>query len=123
MKVVFWDRKNDRQVTNEELKPIKFVEYVVCCDPDEEGEATGRRICPISGFWVESYEEFLELCEQKMDMEMDWSKWIVDKRPKYLYPKEKLIACLGYKSEKCGEALNWDLTTTVNELVFLRLEV
>jgi len=36
---------------------------------------------------------------------------------------EEKIADLGYKSNSCPSSQNWDLYTSLNDLVFLRLEV
>ena len=35
MKVIFYDRKNKREVSNEQLMSINFVEVYMVCDSDE----------------------------------------------------------------------------------------
>ena len=87
MKAVFYDRKNKRQVTSEELMSTNLVEVYTVCDSEEfsSGKWHGQDIHP-------------------------------------LHYKERQIANLGYKSEKCPSHCNWDLYCRDEDLVFLRME-
>jgi hypothetical protein len=71
MKVLFWDRKNNRRVWNTELMPINFCETRVCEQDDQ------------------------------------------------YFSKEYCLANIGYKSIPHKKYRNWDLFTTVNDLIFL----
>jgi hypothetical protein len=53
--------------------------------------------------------------------ERSYGAWLGQKKePAYIH--EVLIADLAYRSEKCPKYMNHDLFTTINDLVFLRLE-
>ena len=86
MKAIFYDRKNKREVSSDQLNNINLVETYLTVDADEIN----------SGEW-----------DQK-------------KHKGYLH--ERKISDLGYKSENCGNHQNWDLHTSLVNLIFLRLE-
>lgn len=49
------------------------------------------------------------------------SEWQGRKKEKTFIDEEQ-VANLGYQSPKCPTSQNWDVYTTINDLVFLRLE-
>jgi len=81
LEAVFYDRKNDREVTNRQLCPINFVQDLAVIDDQERSMKY-----PIHGCFTLKLGEF------------------------------------GYKSENCDSFRNWDLWTTLNDLVFLRFD-
>lgn len=56
-----------------------------------------------------------------IDNEGAAGEWQGRKKQK-AFIKEDQIADLGYKSDKCPTSQNWDKHTTLNDLVFLRLQ-
>jgi len=123
LKVIFYDRKNNREVSNEQLMFINLVEYVAVGDKDDEFVPTGRRISPVTSesLSLDSFNEVQQALDPNFIGE-DWNMWKEEKTPKVLHLKEKLVSNLGYKSENCPNYQNWDLYTTIDSLVFLRFE-
>jgi len=116
MKAIFYDRKNKRDVSSDELHSTKVVREIAVGDSQDGYIPTGRRLRPETN---EPYtkEEFNTAVGQG-----DWELWPEEKTPRVLYLREDLISDLCYKSENCPSYCNWDLDTTINDLVFLRLE-
>jgi hypothetical protein len=115
MIAIFYDRKNKRNVTSDELMKINLKQDIAVIDTDDDMVATGRRINP------ESFEPEYRPNEKDPDYKI-WVTWEEEKTPLKIYHREESIAELGYKSEKCQKHCNWDLYTNLNDLVFLYLE-
>ena len=136
MKAIFYDRKNKREVTSEELKPTKLVHYLAVGDSDDDFIPTGRRLNPYSGEpmdensfnqakkegWLTNAEEVFKDKEDPIEGYYDFSTWKEELTPRHLILQETLLATLFYKSENCPKYLNGDLYTNENDLVFIRLE-
>ena len=128
MKAIFYDRRNKREVTSEELFATKLVQYVATGDNDDEYIPTGRRK---EKKWGESFTEeqferakkdgHFKQCGQD-DSEITWESLSLEMTPRVLYLTEQPVADLHYKSENCPSYINGDLYTTLNDLVFIRLE-
>ena len=125
LKAVFYDRKNKREVTSEELHPTRYVQSIAVGDRDDAMQPTGRKINPLTlePFTREQFDQALltEYFKDSGDPNPEWPSWSAEKTPTVLYLLEELIADLCYKSEKCPQHQNWDLHTTLSDLVFLRL--
>lgn len=92
MKVIFYDRKNKREVSNEQLMPAHvFESYAGVCD---EGMGPGTPLKKL----IEKYGEEM------------------------VYISTRQVAALGYKSDKCPSYMNYDLFCNDSDLVFLRTE-
>lgn len=124
MKAIFYDRKNKREVASDKIMRTRFVRYLATGD-DEETVPSGRRMDPDSYECLteEEFNKFVDRGFIPTENKDDWkNKWKPEYVAAYLHLSEELIADLCYKSEKCPEYNNWDLHTTLNDLVFLRLE-
>lgn len=92
MRVIFYDRKNRREVSNEELMQTHVMEsYAGVCD---EGMRPGTPLKELTAQYGE-------------DM---------------VFISRRRVASLGYKSDKCPDYQNWDLMCDDSDLVFLRTE-
>ena len=121
MKAIFYDRKNKREVSNDQLMPINLVEEYAGVDSDGPFVSTGLRL--VHGE-ILSEENFHEAKAKGFFKEeaLIWEKLPEVKNPKVFYPQSRQVSSLGYKSEKCSQHLNYDLHTNLENLVFLRLE-
>ena len=125
MKAIFYDRKNKRDVSSDELHSTKLIREIAVGDSQDESIPTGRRLRPETN---EPYtkEEFETAVDRghvvSLAVDLEWEMWPEEKTPRVLYLREDLISDLCYKSENCPSYCNWDLDTTINVLVFLRLE-
>lgn len=130
MKVIFYDRKNKREVSSEDLHSTKVIREIAVGDSNDDMVETGRRLCPITNeaFTLASFLDFIKTgkfkeWQQGREVKVeDWEHWKKEKTPCVLYLREQLISDLCYKSENCPSYCNWDLDTTLNDLVLLRLE-
>jgi hypothetical protein len=129
MIAVFYDRKNKREVNSKQLMSINLVQSLATGDSDDKMIATGRRYAYDSHGNFETPRTHKEFDQLASDDEFfrnagcpAWESLKEEKTPIVLYLKDQVIGEIGYKSEKCGEHQNWDLYTTLNDLVFLRLE-
>ena len=125
MKAIFYDRKNNREVTSEQLMPTNFIEHVAVGDPDDL-VPTGRRVCK------ETYQPFTR--EQFDDAKAkgqfryfdnenpNWEDLAQEMAPAVVYLREKKLGTLCYKSKDCPTHQNYDLHLMLSDLVFLRLE-
>lgn len=123
MKCIFYDRKNKREVSNEELSWTRLIQEIAVGDSQDDTVPTGRRICPKTSdtMTAEQFLKYYERRDQPLDLDV-WMSWQEEKTPRVLHLREELIADLCYKSEECPSYCNWDLHTTINDLVFLRFE-
>ena len=138
MIAVFYDRKNNRNVTNVELVRTKLIQEIAVVDSDDDFAPTGRRINPYSGECLSKTDFDFSLANgylayaadfHKSELKSipdedyyDFSKWKEEKTPIVVYPTEQLLADLAYKSDKCPSYCNHDVHTTITDLVFLYLE-
>jgi hypothetical protein len=130
MIAVFYDRKNRRNVTSDQLHSTKFVQMQAVGDDDDEFVPTGRRMAGWESFTREEFDRALADGHFKQPTIADdyppegptWEKLPEEKTPIVLYLKEHLIADLCYKSENCPSHHNWDLCCMISDLVFIRLE-
>lgn len=86
MIVLFYDRKNKRQVRSDELISIKLHRTIVVCD-DDELEWTGRRQNP---------ETFEYLGPEYRTQFQNWLNWEKEMVVKYPYPSMEKIGSFGY---------------------------
>lgn len=92
MRAIFYDRKNKREVANDQLVQAHvFESYAGVCD---EGFGPGTPL-----------KELIEKFGEEM-----------------VYISTRKVASLGYKSEKCPTYQNYDLMCNDSDLVFLRTE-
>ena len=92
MKVIFYDRKNRQEVSNEQLMNINLVRSFAAID--DEGYTPGTLVSKL----VEMYgDEVMVVATEK-------------------------IGSLGYKSKDCAPRCRWDLWCNESDLVFLRVE-
>jgi hypothetical protein len=93
MRVLFYDRKNQQEVWNDQLMDaVSFVEYYVAVD--DEGMPRGTPI-----------------------------KTLTDKYgPECTVIGERRVADFIYKSEWCPKHQNWDKWCNLSDLVVLRLQ-
>lgn len=125
MIAIFYDRKNKREVTSEQLMPTKYVEYVATGDNDDL-IPTGNRVHreSLEFFSKDEFESAKSSghFNQFDNKDPKWEEQLEEKTPRIIYLREKLIADLCYKSENCPSHRNWDLYTTIENLLLLRLE-
>lgn len=121
MKTIFYDRKNKRNVSSDELMSTKLVQQIAVGD-DQDVVPTGLRYHPITQEPL-SYEDFIELgkCDEGW-RNSAWETLRLEKVPRALQLTSQLLADLCYKSENCPSYVNGDLYCLTNDLVFLRLE-
>lgn len=118
MKVIFYDRKNKREVSNEELIPTRLIQNIAIIDDDDSLVPTGRRLTGRGDAYTkEEYFNFITVRELPL-----WEDMKIEKTPIVLHTREQLIADLFYRSETCPSYVNGDLYCTITDLVFLRLE-
>ncbi len=126
MKAVFYDRKNKREVSSEELKATRLVKSIAIGDDDDEKVPTGRRLSKHgTPFTKEQFDDSKEKGHFKQcgyDLEPTWESFKIERTPFVLHLVDEVIADLFYRSPECPKHINGDLYTTVNDLVFLRLE-
>jgi hypothetical protein len=89
---VFYDRRHKREVRSSQLCVTRLVVPLVAADPHD----------PPTKF------EF-DKPESEYDIPLMWSHDLV-------------IGDLGYRSPDCPNFKNWDMDTSINDLVFLRFE-
>ena len=89
---VFYDRRHGREVRSSELCVTRLVVPLIAANPHD----------PPTKF------EF-DTPESEYDTPLMWSHDLV-------------IGDLGYRSEDCPKFKNWDMDTSINDLVFLRFE-
>ena len=125
MKAIFYDRKNKREVSSDELHSTKLIREIAVGDSQDESIPTGRRLRPETNepYTTEEFETAVDRGHVvSLAVDLEWEMWPEEKTPRVLYLREDLISDLCYKSENCPSYCNWDLDTTINDLVFLRLE-
>jgi hypothetical protein len=128
MKAIFYDRKNKREVSSEELMSINFTQTFATVDSDDATVPTGRRICPESGERM-NFTQFADAFASGhfdqlafVNHTPDWYSWEEEKNPLALFQSEQQISSLGYKDDVCPDYLNWNLHCNLQDLIFLRLE-
>lgn len=131
MIAIFYDRKNKREVTSEQLQGTNYVETYAVGDDDDEYIPTGRKTCPgtFESFTREQFDRALaegHFNQRIFDMAepddgITWEKMKDEMTPRVLYLRERQIADLHYKSENCPSHLNGDLHCMTSDLIFLRL--
>lgn len=114
MLVIFYDRRNRREVRSDQLMSIGLYEHILVGDPSES-KATGRRIDPSTGQALTA-EQHLDL----NDGRCFWD-WDPEMAPGPAILRERLLANIGYKSATCPSYQNWDLYCQEQDLVFVRL--
>ena len=125
---VFYDRKNKREITTNELMLTRLVQSVAVGDDDDDYVPTGRRkhgpwggSFTEEGFYEAKKRGYFKQCGED-DTNVTWESLKHEMTPTVLYLKEQQIADLCYKSDKCPDYINGDVYTTTNDLVFLRFE-
>lgn len=125
--VVFYDRKNKREVKSSQLMFTNCVRTLVQCD-DQELQFSDRRLLydkrhkfsePIT---EEQFNTMVEHGIIDIQISGPWSHLKQEKVVKYGYPVSEQIGNIAYKSENCPSYCNWDLYCMDTDLVFLRLE-
>lgn len=121
MDVVFYDRKNKREVSNEQLCHINIVRCFAAIDEDDTFVPTGRRLTPMGE--PVTREEYTEgVAKGWYETIPAWNQLKVEKTPMVIHSVDEVVSDIGYKSENCPEYQNWDLHCLANDLVFLRFE-
>ena len=92
MIVLFYDRKNKRQVRSDQLMSINLCESYAAVSDEGFGPGT-----PVKTLTDKYGDECLVIAT-------------------------RILATIGYKSENCPKYCNWDLWTTINDLIFLNFE-
>lgn len=126
MKVIFYDRKNKREVSNDQLLMSRLGQTVLSTDSDDLIDSD-RRMNPktyecmtMGEYLTYVREDWITKVEIARDGE--WHTWPTEKVAKYIHAADVFTDTLVYKSEDCSSYKNWDLVTSVNDLVFLRFE-
>lgn len=124
---IFYDKKNKREVSSSALCFINLVEDYAVIDSDDSFIETGRRIIPDT-FEPITLDQYLSAKKDGYFVDLfpesipEWDSLKKEMTPIVLYPKERLIANIGYKSENCPSHANWDFYCQDTDLVFLRFE-
>ncbi len=124
MKVIFYDRKNKREVSNEDLVYSPLVKEI-CVADSEEMILSGRRFHPRTRepFTKEQFDESVTSGYFKnQNLNTEWDKWKQERVATYIHVVEEQIATLSYKSENCPKFCNHNLDCNLEDLIFLRLD-
>jgi len=127
-KAIFYDRRNKREVSSDELVLTKLVQSIAVGDSDDEYVPTGRRLNKEwtgEPFTKEQFDEAKaagHFDNNRYEANITWESMEIETTPRVLYLVNELMADLCYKSEKCPDYINGDIYTMTNDLVFLRLE-
>ncbi len=124
MIALFYDKKNKRQVTSDQLMKINYVENYATIDTDGEYVNTGRKILPNSfeAITLDQYNRIKKdkYYEESFQCELPkWDDLENEKTPIVVYAHERVVSNIGYKSEKCPKHANWDLHCLESDLIFL----
>jgi hypothetical protein len=124
---IFYDKKNKREVMSSSLFFINLVEEYAVIDSDDTFIETGRRTIPQT-FEPMTLDQYLSAKQDGYFNDIfpegipEWDSLKKEMTPMVVYPKERVLANIGYKSETCPSYKNWDLYCQDTDLVFLRFE-
>lgn len=123
--VVFYDRRNRREVRADRLMATRVVRHVLVCDDDDQ-IPTGRRYDPLTREPLTRAQVQQAVTRGDSDWpEMrlaEWDSWKHETTPVSPQAAEQVIGEFAYKSENCPSYKNWDLYLMESDLVFLRCE-